>query len=35
MKHAKLLVVEDDVGIQEMLDYSLKQEGYEIHSAYI
>jgi len=34
MKHAKLLVVEDDAGIQEMLDYSLKQEGYEIHSAF-
>jgi len=34
MKHAKLLIVEDDAGIQEMLDYSLKQEGYEIHSAY-
>lgn len=34
MKHAKLLIVEDDTGIQEMLDYSLKQEGYEIHSAF-
>jgi len=34
MKHAKLLIVEDDAGIQEMLDYSLKQEGYEIHSAF-
>jgi len=34
MKHAKLLIVEDDVGIQEMLEYSLTQEGYEITSAY-
>jgi len=34
MKHAKLLIVEDDKGIQEMLNYSLKQEGYETLSAY-
>ena len=34
MKQATLLIVEYDEGIQEMLDYSLKQEGYSIHSAY-
>lgn len=34
MKHATLLIVEDDEEIQEMLDYSLKKEGYTIHIAY-
>ncbi len=34
MKHATLLIVEDDVGIQEMLNFSLSQEDYNIHSAY-
>jgi len=34
MKHASLLIVEDDIGIQEMLNFSLTQEGYSIHSAY-
>jgi len=34
MKHATLLIVEDDIGIQEMLKFSLEQEDYTIHSAY-
>ena len=34
MKHASLLIVEDDVGIQEMLKFSLEQEGYTIYTAY-
>ncbi len=34
MKHATLLIVEDDAGIQEMLNYSLSQEGYTLHSAF-
>jgi len=34
MKHATLLIVEDDIGIQEMLKFSLEQEGYTIYSAY-
>jgi len=34
MKHATLLIVEDDEEIQEMLDYSLKKEGYTLHIAY-
>jgi len=34
MKHATLLIVEDDVDIQEMLAYSLGQEGYTLHAAY-
>lgn len=33
MKHASILLVEDDPGIQDMLQYSLSQEGYTIHSA--
>jgi len=34
MKHASILVVEDDPGIQDMLKYSLSAEGYVLHSAY-
>ncbi len=33
MKHASVLLVEDDPGIQDMLQYSLSQDGYTIHSA--
>ncbi len=34
MKHANILVVEDDSGIQDMLKYSLSAEGYTLHQAY-
>ena len=34
MKHANMLVVEDDPGIQDMLKYSLSAEGYTMHSAF-
>ena len=34
MKHANLLIVEDDPGIQDMLKYSLSTEGYTLHQAY-
>ena len=34
MKHANILVVEDDPGIQDMLKYSLSAEGYTLHHAY-
>jgi len=34
MKHANLLIVEDDPGIQDMLKYSLSAEGYTLHHAY-
>ncbi len=34
MKHANILVVEDDPGIQDMLKYSLSAEGYALHHAY-
>jgi len=34
MKHANILVVEDDPGIQDMLKYSLSAEGYTMHSAF-
>ena len=34
MKHAKILVVEDDPGIQDMLKYSLSAEGYTLFHAY-
>jgi two-component system phosphate regulon response regulator PhoB len=34
MKHANILLVEDDVGIQDMLHYSLSPEGYTIYQAY-
>jgi two-component system phosphate regulon response regulator PhoB len=34
MKHASILMVEDDPGIQDMLKYSLSAEGYTLHSAY-
>lgn len=33
MKHANILVVEDDLGIQEMLKFSLTTEGYTIFQA--
>jgi len=33
MKHAKILVVEDDQGIQDMLKYSLSAEGYTLYQA--
>ncbi len=31
MAKAKILVVEDDTSLGEVLEYNLKQEGYEIH----
>ena len=34
MKHANLLIVEDDPGIQDMLTYSLSTESYVLHHAY-
>ncbi len=34
MKHATLLIVEDDPGIQDMLKFSLSAEGYTLHSAF-
>ena len=34
MKHANILVVEDDPGIQDMLKYSLSAEGYTLYHAY-
>ena len=35
MKHnASILIVEDDPGIQDMLNYSLSAEGYVLHQAY-
>ena len=34
MKHAKILVVEDDTGIQDMLKFSLSAEGYSIEQAF-
>jgi len=34
MKHANILIVEDDQDIQDMLGFSLEPEGYTIHSAY-
>ncbi len=34
MKHANILVVEDDPGIQDMLKYSLSAEGYSLHHAF-
>jgi len=33
MKHANILVVEDDQGIQDMLKYSLSAEGYTLYPA--
>ena len=33
MKHANILIVEDDPGIQEMLQYALSAEGYTLYSA--
>lgn len=34
MKHANILIVEDDPGIQDMLNYSLAPDGYTLYSAY-
>jgi len=34
MKHANILIVEDDPGIQDMLKYSLTPEGYTLYAAY-
>jgi len=34
MKNAKLLIVEDDPGIQDMLKFSFQSEGYELYQAY-
>ncbi|MDT8282443.1 MAG: phosphate regulon transcriptional regulator PhoB [Gammaproteobacteria bacterium] len=34
MKHANVLMVEDDPGIQDMLKYSLSAEGYTLYQAY-
>jgi two-component system phosphate regulon response regulator PhoB len=34
MKHANVLIVEDDQGIQDMLKYSLEPEGYKLYQAY-
>jgi two-component system phosphate regulon response regulator PhoB len=34
MKHANVLIVEDDPGIQDMLKYSLTPEGYTLYSAF-
>ncbi len=34
MKNAKILLVEDDTGIQDMLKFSLSSEGYSIEQAY-
>lgn len=34
MKHANILLVEDDSGIQDMLKYSLSAEGYTLYQAY-
>ena len=34
MKHANILVVEDDSGIQDMLKYSLSAEAYTLYQAY-
>jgi len=34
MKHANILIVEDDPGIQDMLKYSLSAEDYTLHHAY-
>lgn len=33
MKHASILIVEDDPDIQDMLNYSLSPEGYTLYSA--
>lgn len=34
MKHADILIVEDDQGIQDMLLYALEPAGYRLHSAF-
>ncbi len=34
MKHANILIVEDDMDIQEMLKFSLSPEGYSLESAF-
>jgi two-component system, OmpR family, phosphate regulon response regulator PhoB len=34
MSYAKILIVEDDQGIQDMLEYALSPEGYKLYQAY-
>jgi len=34
MKHANILIIEDDQDIQDMLGFSLEPEGYTIYSSY-
>lgn len=34
MTYASILIVEDDQGIQEMLQYTLEPEGYKLYQAY-
>ena len=34
MSYAKVLIVEDDQGIQDMLEYALTPEGYKLYQAY-
>lgn len=34
MTYAKILIVEDDQGIQDMLEYALTPEGYKLYQAY-
>ena len=34
MKHANILIVEDDPAIQDMLEFSLSAEAYTLHSAF-
>jgi len=34
MKHANILIIEDDQDIQDMLSFSLEPEGYTIYSSY-
>jgi two-component system phosphate regulon response regulator PhoB len=34
MSYAKILIVEDDQGIQDMLEYALTPEGYKLYQAY-
>ncbi len=34
MNYANVLIVEDDQGIQDMLQYALESEGYKLHQAY-
>lgn len=34
MSYANVLIVEDDQGIQDMLQYALESEGYKLHQAF-